>query len=313
MTVEKMWMLCSGYGGAGEDMMLLELQEDGSARKAGGFRWGMAPSFCCQAGGKLYAVSERGDGASVARFSLEDGISLEKTIEIPGGRGLCHLYPLGNALVGSCYESGLFFAVDQGLEQVLWRFQPQGAPHAHWAQQEGGGLLLADLGGDCLYRFSLSGGLPAGGPQPLRLKEGSGPRQPLPLPQGGFAVVCELDGGLRFFDGGGRLAQEEPASASGQPNWPGGACLLGDVLLVGNRGPNTISAFRVGGAGAQRLGEWPTGNWPRHLAALPQQGLVFAACQRENAVCAYRWQGEALAPLWRLPLEQASCVLPLAR
>ena len=49
------------------------------------------------------------------------------------------------------------------------------------------------------------------------------------------------------------------------------------------------------------------------LAALPQQGLVFAACQRENAVCAYRWQGEALAPLWLLPLEQASCVLPLAR
>ena len=68
LTVEKMWMLCSGYGGAGEDMLLLELQEDGSARKAGGFRWGMAPSFCCQAGGKLYAVSERGDGASVARF-----------------------------------------------------------------------------------------------------------------------------------------------------------------------------------------------------------------------------------------------------
>ena len=57
-------------------------------------------------------------------------------------------------------------------------------------------------------------------------------------------------------------------------------------------------------------GEWETGNWPRHLAFVGED-LLFAACQRENSVWQYRWDGTALTKQAEYPLHQASCVLAL--
>ena len=95
---------------------------------------------------------------------------------------------------------------------MLWEYLPEGTPRAHWAQEMDGVLYLADLGNDRVYRFSLENGLPSGAPQPIRLPAGSGPRQPLSLGGGSFAVVCELDGMLRFFSRDGACLAELCAS-----------------------------------------------------------------------------------------------------
>ena len=67
-------------------------------------RHGRAPSFCCRGqNGWIYAASERGDGADVTAYVL-DGTTLREIarIEIPTGRGLCHLYACGDVIYGSC-------------------------------------------------------------------------------------------------------------------------------------------------------------------------------------------------------------------
>lgn len=305
-------VLCSGYSGQGEDLILARVTEPDGALRTGGLRHGSNPSFCCRLGETVYAVSELPDGAAVDACLLREGALLPQgRLELPGRRGLCHLAVIGGALYGSCYESGHFFALDPALTRVLWEYLPTGTPRAHWAQEIGGALYLADLGNDRVYRFSLRDGLPAGEPQALVLPEGSGPRQPLPLDGGAFAVVCELDGMLRFFGADGRCLASLPASGRPGANAPGGACRVGDVLFVGNRGPNTVSAFRLTPGGPARAGEWDAGCWPRHMAALSEE-LLLVACSRDDAVWLYRWDGETLCKTGALPLHQASCILPLS-
>ena len=95
-------------------------------------------------------------------------------------------------------------------------------------------------------------------------------------------------------------------------NWPGGACLGEDgTLYVCNRGPNTVSAWAQYGEKLAMLGEWSTGNWPRHLAEVPGTEIVLVACQRENEARGYAVRSGAAREAFRLPLAGASCVLPL--
>ena len=257
----------------GEGVGLVERLRGGE-----GLRHGENPSFCCWMDGRVYAVAELPQGASVTAYALEgDALRPLGRMELPGRRGLCHLAAVDGVLYGSCYESGHYFALDAELSRVLWEYLPGGTPRAHWAQEAGGLLYLADLGNDRVY---------------------------------GFAVVCELDGMLRFFREDGTCCAALPASGTPGPNAPGGACRMGDTLFVGNRGPNTVSAFRLTPSGATFAGEWPAGNWPRHLACLGE-GLLLAACSRDDAVWSYRWDGRNLTRQDVLPLHQASCVLPL--
>lgn len=304
--------ILSGYSETGEDIVLARASEKDGATRLGGVRHGENPSFCCLLGGTVYAVSELPDRAAVTAYALRDGALLPlRRIELPGKRGLCHLAAIGGVLYGSCYESGHYFALDAQLSHVLWEYLPAGTPRGHWAAEICGALLLADLGNDRLYRFALSGGLASGAPEQLPFPVGSGPRQPIALPGGGYAVVCELDGQVRFFRGDGSLLASLPASRLPGPNAPGGACLLGDTLFVGNRGPDTVSAFSLAPGGPVRAGEWKTGSWPRGLAAFADDGFLLTACSRDSSVWLSRWDGETLAVRAVLPLPQASCVLPL--
>ena len=112
-------------------------------------------------------------------------------------------------------------------------------------------------------------------------------------------------------DGGVRAAVQ--ASDVPEPrNWPGGACLdERGMLYVCNRGPNTLSAWRYRGEILTPVWEIPTGDWPRHVAALPGTGLVLAACTRGGEVCGYAAGKDSPREVFRLPLAGASCVLPL--
>ncbi|HBI95410.1 MAG TPA: hypothetical protein DDY63_04110, partial [Ruminococcaceae bacterium] len=70
--------------------------------------------------------------------------------------------------------------------------------------------------------------------------------------------------------------------------------------------PNTISAWQRSGPTRHFLCEWPTGDWPRALCAVPGTLYLLAACQREGAVHCYY-----CSPLpHRAPTETASLALP---
>ena len=304
-------VLVSGYGAPGEeDMALYRIREDARPRKLYGLRHGRGPSFCCQGGsGWIYAASERADGADITAYEPgRETLRFIRTIAVPGS-GLCHLHEYGGVLFGSCYESGHALAVDAGLTRVLWsRHWERG--HIHWAYTAGETLYLADLGNDCVYRFMLRGGIPAGEPVYLRQPEGSGPRQIFLLEDGCLFCVNEADGMLRVWDPDGGLASEERAAGSPAGNWPGGACQSRDgILYVCNRGPNTLAAWQWAQGRLTRLGEWPAGDWPRHIAVLTGTGLVAAACTRGGEVRGYHCTPEGLQETFSIPLAGASCVL----
>lgn len=315
--MEKRLVLLSGYGtGEREDIVLYEIAGDGAARRLSGLCHGRAPSFCCRGtNGRIYAASERADGADITLYELlGETLRPVRRMQAPG-KGLCHLHAHGGVVYGSCFESGDFFAVDAALTRVLWRFYPGKGARAHWAQTDGNTLWLADLGRDSLYRAPLHGWLPAGAPQRIPQPAGSGPRQILGLGNGDLLCVYELDGMLRTLDGAGSVRSETAASDACSEtvrNFPGGACrALSGTIYVCNRGPNTVSAWQPGNGGLQKRAEWGTGDWPRHIAALAGTELVLTACTREDAVCGYLVRTDEARSLFRIPLAGASCVLPL--
>ena len=281
-------LLFSGYGAPGcDDLAVCRLTADGTLETLSTLRHGRAPSFCCRGqNGWIYAASERGDGADVTAYVL-DGTTLREIarIEIPTGRGLCHLYACGDVIYGSCFENGLYFAVDSALTRILWQFQPAGA-NAHWVQSVGHALFLADLGNSRLYRLALENNLPTGSVKTLPQPTGSGPRQVLDAGDGMLDCVYELDGHMRVLNHDGCTVSTVQASTVPKPrSWPGGACATADgTLFVSNRGPNTISAWQRSGPTRHFLCEWPTGDWPRALCAVPAPCICWLPAN-ERARC----------------------------
>lgn len=212
-------LLFSGYGAPGcDDLAVCRLTADGTLETLSTLRHGRAPSFCCRGqNGWIYAASERVDGADVTAYVL-DGTTLREIarIEIPTGRGLCHLYACGDVIYGSCFENGLYFAVDSTLTRILWQFQPAGA-NAHWVQSVGHALFLADLGNSRLYRLALENNLPTGSVKTLPQPTGSGPRQVLDAGDGMLDCVYELDGHMRVLNHDGCTVSTVQASTVPKP------------------------------------------------------------------------------------------------
>lgn len=125
---------------------------------------------------------------------------------------------------------------------------------------------------------------------------------------GTLDCVYELDGHMRVLNHDGCTVSTVQASTVPKPrSWPGGACATADgTLFVSNRGPNTISAWQRSGPTRHFLCEWPTGDWPRALCAVPGTLYLLAACQREGAVHCY----DCSSLPHRAPTETASLALP---
>ena len=306
-------VLISGYGAPGAEDIALFSIDGNNASKVFGMTHGRAPSFCCKGeNGLIYAASEREDGSDITAYALENGaLRAVGTLETPGN-GLCHVYAHGAVVYGCCYGSGDYFAVDASLTRVLWQFRPEHA-HAHWANVIDGKLYLMDLGNDCIYRWALENDLPVGEKTILRQPEGTGPRQILAAREGARLCINELGGVVRVLDREDAIVSEVNASDVKEPrNWPGGAGLgENGALYVCNRGPNTVSAWAQYGEKLAKLGEWSTGDWPRHLAELPGTETVLVACQRENEARGYTVKEGTACETFRVPLAGASCVLPL--
>ncbi|MEW9529454.1 lactonase family protein [Microbispora sp. NPDC049125] len=248
----------------------------------------------------LYAVLERRRNGGVAVFADEpDGP--RPLAEYPsGGSYPCHLAldPEAAWLAVANYGDGViagFRLGEDGLpasDPLLFPNEGHGpdperqeGPHAHQAVFGPGGVLhVTDLGTDEVRRF-----LPGMVPHPdgpVRLPAGSGPRH-LVHHQDHWYVAGELDGMVRVFDAGWREVASVPASESGAPNLPSHIDVSSDgrLLYVGNRGPDTVAAFEVGGPRLTRVAEVPCGGvWPRHFAVGGDR--MYVACQRSGTVVA---------------------------
>lgn len=292
----------------------------------GGIRQGDSPSFSLLYGGFLYTVAELvGEKhAYIYQYRLsEDGIPVPtgKKIFLPGGE-LCHLYAGKKALYASCYGTGDFFAVDYDLEKIRWHRSPGAGvidvqtekicPHAHWVSEQDNILYLADLGCDRIYRYELKDGLPEKELEALVLPTGEGPRQLLPEKESGKLLSAqELGGTLRRWENGGCSECVKTSRFDGT-NYPGTICMADEkTVIVCNRGANTLSAFSTDGK-LRYLGEWATGNWPRHLLQIPGTDLIVNACNKEGALVIFAWNGKELIRKDEIILPGASCAVYLS-
>ena len=325
-------LLCSGYGAeTGSDLLAVKLFENMETGEVhtevtGGIRQGDSPSFSLLHGGFLYTVAELvGEKhAYIYQYRLsEDGIPVPtgKKIFLPGGE-LCHLYAGKKALYASCYGTGDFFAVDYDLEKIRWHRSPGAGvidaqtekicPHAHWVSEQDNILYLADLGCDRIYRYELKDGLPEKELEALVLPTGEGPRQLLPEKESGKLLSAqELGGTLRRWKNGGCSECVKTSRFDGT-NYPGTICMADEkTVIVCNRGANTLSAFSTDGK-LRYLGEWATGNWPRHLLQIPGMDLIVNACNKEGTLVIFAWNGKELIRKDEIILSGASCAVYLS-
>lgn len=270
-------LACSGYSAdKQEDLLIVRIDESGQFEVSSSCRQGENPSFCVRRGEYLYTVEEVEGAAAIRAWRITETLQepitrvdagprletmaradaesfsestdshtnvatcllpTDMRIEVPGGF-LCHLHAGEQALFGSSYETGDFFAVDYELKEVLWHRKPaafgkrdamerkeanleteetlaaveqsdnerQECPHAHWTMQQGNELFMADLGSDRIWRYRLEEALPAEELSPLVLERGAGPRQPLAVKCDGtsgeanyLVSIQELDSTLRLW------------------------------------------------------------------------------------------------------------------
>jgi 6-phosphogluconolactonase len=165
-------------------------------------------------------------------------------------------------------------------------------------------LLICDLGADRVWRSRLdplSGRLAPPDPAVVAAP-GTGPRHLRRAGDGVLLLVGELAGGLTWYRPGGadgalRPAGTVAASTTNVPNLPSELVMGSDgrFVYVGNRGPDTVSAFVWDGEKAELIAEVPTGGaWPRHLALFGDH--LYVANERSHTVTTFRMDPDTGVP-----------------
>jgi 6-phosphogluconolactonase len=314
------WVFVGCYtgesGGDGEGIALLRRNPaTGALTRLGVVARTPSPSFLAQHPARpvLYAVNEL-DAGTVSAFSVaEDGTLTELAVQPTGGRHPCHLavsadhrhllvanYGSGNVSVHPLDSDGALREhcdlLDlAGSGPVADR---QAGPHAHMVAPDPNGpeVLICDLGSDRVWRSRLD---PVSGrlapPRPAVIATpGTGPRHLRRCADGVLLVVGELAATLSSYRPGGadgalRPAGTVAASTIEVQNQPSELVMGPDgrFVYVGNRGPDTVSAFAWDGWKAELIAEVPTGGeWPRHLALLGDH--LYVVNERSHNVTTFR-------------------------
>lgn len=270
------------------------------------------PAFLTKSGDRIYAVSERSDGALVL---LADGSSSPIDRIPSGGVGPCHvaLHPSKRWLYVANYVDGTASAVELAEDGTFSgnrvdlphagtgpNAERQEGPHAHFCavSPQGRFMVVADLGTDELRAYPLDGeGRPLQTPHLSQLPPGAGPRHFMWIDGGaGLLIAGELTGDIyqATWDEatGEATIVDSVAASSGKLRQLSHIDVVDGYALVGVRGANTIavlaprnrkaegSATDDGAAesGPDESGPWeliaevPTAAWPRHLAVVDWDG-----------------------------------------
>jgi 6-phosphogluconolactonase (cycloisomerase 2 family) len=254
----------------------------------------------------LYVVSESSPG-SVSAISYDDhGAHLINTVASDGDGG-CHLCfdHSGEFVVVAHYTSGSIasFAIeDNGAlsERIgLLEFSGSGPDpyrqdraHAHQVVSVGESIMVPDLGSDAIHLVSIDddGELtPAG--ESIQLPAGLGPRH-LVLSGRHLVVACELSATLWISALDAALSAEGTTVATSTASapdriYPSGIEILGDQIVVANRGANTISAFTLDAYGTAHpfIETDCGGEWPRDLTV--SGGRLWVANQASDNISVF--------------------------
>lgn len=243
----------------------------------------------------LYAVAETDDG-HVHAWSLADGMPDQQLGSgATGGAEPAHLTvdASGHYLITANYSGGSISVhrlgpdgsigprTDLVQHEAHGEHPRQESAHPHMVRAADDGLLVADLGGDAIYRYQLAadGQLKPDGI--IAAPAASGPRHVLAVGDRNY-VTAELSGQVLVFDADWHLVGAVPASTTTGHNQPSELVSNGRFLYVGNRGPDTVSVFALEGALPRYVTEVPAGDWPRHVALDGDQ--LYVANERSHSV-----------------------------
>lgn len=242
-----------------------------------------------------------------------------------GGSGACHVAvaPGGDFALVAHYGSGSVSChpildagrVGDAAATLAWSGggpipDRQDASHAHQVLLDGDIVLVPDLGTDRLHRLLLGPDGSLHELEPLVLPSGFGPRHAV-LHEDRLYVLGELAGRLWVGDRDGagfREAGTVPVTRAAA-SYPSAIRVVGQGLLVGNRGPDTLALLTLAGALPELVCEFPVGPWPRDFAT--DGDLLWVAHQRGGGVGRYRLADPDAGAELELPAPSPACVIPV--
>ena len=304
VIMKKYQLFASGYtaGQPREGVALFEL-EGTEIRKVWGWKGMTNPSYILPVGNCLYGVEEQPGQASVIKLPLEPLGGKMQRFLVPGS-GLCHLSCQGERLYAAGYAGGTLTGLKGENGEVCAFYQHQGHSanpvrqekahvHSSLPSPDGSELLVADLGLDRLFRYSIgkNGGLALNPAEPwVSIPPGQGPRHFAFHPRGQWLyLVNELEKTLYGFQYRGT---EEKIQLFGeydisQPKTEGS--LAADVhftpdgswLYVSVRGTDRIFCFHCQENGQLEVaGDFSSGGQgPRSFHISPDGQFLAAANQ----------------------------------
>jgi len=247
----------------------------------------------------LYGVAEV-DNGRVHAWSLADGsFGRELACGETAGAEPAHLavdrsgrflitanYSGGNISVHRLSEDGSIGERTDVVEHTAHGDLPrQESAHPHMVRPVDDGLVVIDLGGDAAYQYRLNDDGKLVLDDVITAPAGSGPRHILEV-GGRYYLTAELSGEVLSYDTDRQFAGAVPASTKDGLNQPSELASDGRYLYVANRGPNTVSVFRLGDGAPQYITEVPVGDWPRHIAV--DGDRLYVANERSHEVMLLR-------------------------
>jgi len=251
----------------------------------------------------VYGVGGGEDGTIVA-ISVSRPTPYRLNAEASGGSLPCALAvdPTGRFLLTANYLSGDLalhrLREDGGVGALAALIHHQGAgpdstrqeaAHLHQVHFDPAGpnVLVTDLGADAIYAYRLDADAGILGPAPVPRSSappGSGPRHLAFHPSGHVAVADELSSTVswyRYSRRTGELAWHGSVAAAqaayadgGARSYPSEVAVTagGSLVLVANRGRDTIGCFSAGPTGLAPVAEVATrARWSQHFVAIGQR------------------------------------------
>lgn len=269
----------------------------------------------------VYAVAETSTGAVLAWEIDGDGPRRPLGRGDTGGTDPCHLtvdasgqflvtvnYTSGSVAVHRLAADGRILARTDLVHHERHGSLPrQAGAHPHMVRDVGAELLVTDLGGDAIYRYHLDDGrLVRDGL--IETPPGTGPRH-LIRSGGRWLVTAELSASVLVFSADWRLLGQVPATRSTVECLPSELVADDRFLYVANRGPDTVSVFRIDAELPAYVTEVPVGRDPRHMAR--DGNLLYVANQQSDDVMTMRLDPETGVPepVGSLATPSPTCVL----
>ncbi|WP_152395570.1 lactonase family protein [Paenibacillus guangzhouensis] len=301
-------------------------QAEGRLKRVGGAAGVANPSFLTVDAprGRVYAVSETGEGAVVSlRYDLEKGTLEEVNRQSTQGADPCYVvvdasgdylllvnYSSGSICVYPLTSEGEIGAMSDQVQHTGHgvRADRQEAPHPHSIKQIPGTpyFLVADLGLDQVVTYELTSEGKLIERSIAHLAPGSGPRHLDFHPEAPYVyVIYELTSEVEVFEidrsTGGLAAVQKLSTLA--PDFQGESYCAeisvsgsGKIVFGSNRGEDSLAMFHVQEPNELRyVGHVSTeGNFPRHFTLVPDAPYILAANQNSDSIIVIRLNAEGM-------------------